>query len=286
MAGAEFSRRWWPSVRAVVVSGLLVLSVGPLLGADSPAPAVPSTPVASPAPVVPVFSPGERLVYELRWEFIPAGESELVVMPKTERDGAPALHFRMEARTNAVLDALYKVRDRIDAYVSPGMERTLFYHQKQREGRHNRDITVRFDWDRSEAEYANFGNTRPPISLMPGSLDPLSGFYYTRCLPLSEGMIIDRAVTDGKKNVMGHVRVSRKETLTVGAGTFDTFLLIPDHSEVGGVFEKSPGAELHVWVTADDRHIPVRVKSKVVVGSFVGELVRMEFPQEPDEDRN
>jgi len=28
-----------------------------------------------------------------------------------------------------------------------------------------------------------------------------------------------------------------------------------------------------LWVTADKRRIPVKIKSKVVVGSFVGELV-------------
>lgn len=225
-------------------------------------------------------------MYELRWEFVPAGEAELKVMPKTERNGVPALHFQMLARTNAVLDAIYKVRDRVDAYVTPGLERTLFYQQKQREGSRRRDVTVHFDWERSEAVYANYGDPRPPISLLPGSLDPLSGLYYTRCLPLAEGVVVDRAVTDGKKNTMGHVRVEKRETLTVKAGTFETFLLIPDHSEVGGVFEKSPGAELHVWVTADERHIPVRVKSKVIVGSFVGDLIHMDIPREPDEDRN
>jgi hypothetical protein len=31
--------------------------------------------------------------------------------------------------------------------------------------------------------------------------------------------------------------------------------------------------KLRVWVTADKRHIPVKIKSKVKVGSFVGELI-------------
>ena len=39
------------------------------------------------------------------------------------------------------------------------------------------------------------------------------------------------------------------------------------------VFKKSKKAKIQIWLTADDRRIPVRIKSKVVVGSFVADLV-------------
>jgi hypothetical protein len=44
---------------------------------------------------------------------------------------------------------------------------------------------------------------------------------------------------------------------------------------VGGVFEKSPDAKLQLWVSADYRRLPVKLKSKVIVGSFTGELQSM-----------
>ena len=55
--------------------------------------------------------------------------------------------------------------------------------------------------------------------------------------------------------------------------TYDTYLIEPDLEHVGGVFEKSEDAIIQLWVTADKRRIPVQIKSEVVVGSFVGELV-------------
>jgi hypothetical protein len=82
-------------------------------------------------------------------------------------------------------------------------------------------------------------------------------------------------VTDGKKHVLGVAEVVRRETITVPAGTFDTFLIEPDLAQVGGVFEKSPDAKIQLWVSADHRRLPVKLKSKVVVGSFSGELVSM-----------
>jgi hypothetical protein len=39
------------------------------------------------------------------------------------------------------------------------------------------------------------------------------------------------------------------------------------------VFEKSKDAEIELWVSADKRRVPLRIKSKVIVGSFVGELI-------------
>ena len=48
---------------------------------------------------------------------------------------------------------------------------------------------------------------------------------------------------------------------------------------IGGVFRKSPNATLQVWITNDARRIPVRVKSKVVVGHFSREMTGYEPPK-------
>jgi hypothetical protein len=40
-------------------------------------------------------------------------------------------------------------------------------------------------------------------------------------------------------------------------------------------FREKQGANM-VWVTADEARIPVKVKSEVIVGSFVAELIKVE----------
>jgi hypothetical protein len=101
-------------------------------------------------------------------------------------------------------------------------------------------------------------------------------FYYARFLDLKESMQIERAVTDGKKNVLGRATVVRRERLSLPSGQYDTYLLEPEVRYIGGVFEKNRDAKIQVWVTADHRRIPVQIKSKVAIGSFVGELVAAE----------
>ena len=220
-----------------------------------------------------VFSPGERLTFILKWTIIPAGEAVLEVLPQEHMAGIDVHHFVLTARSNAFVDAFYMVRDRIDAWADRAMRQSLLYRKKQHEGSTRRDITVSFDWEEMTAQYINHGEVREPIPITDGTFDPLSIFYWSRSVDLAVGGRIQRSVTDGKKHVMGVADVVRRETVTVPAGTFDTFLIEPDLAHVGGVFEKSPDAKIQLWVSADSRRLPVRLKSKVIVGSFSGELV-------------
>ena len=219
------------------------------------------------------FHPGEKLTFQLKWTIIPAGESVLEVLPIETIDGVQAYHFSLTAKSNSFIDNFYKVRDRIDAYADTQMSHSILYKKKQREGRTHRDIVVTFDWENNNAEYTNFNDKRPPIDLLPGSFDPLSAFYFVRLFDFKSSSIIERPVTDGKKCIIGKLTIIKRETIKLASGTYDTFLIEPELKHIGGVFEKSENAKIQIWITADKRKIPVKIKSKVVVGSFVGELV-------------
>lgn len=218
------------------------------------------------------FHPGEQLKFEVYWTFIPAGEVLLEVMPLVTLSGVSCYRFAMTARTSEAIDVFYKIRDRIDAYTDSEMTRSMLYRKLQ-EGRTRRDIVVQFDWAKGETRYTNFDEKRDPVPLLPGSFDPLSIFYAFRAYGLTEGKDIHVPVTDGKRCVLGKTKVIRREKVEVTAGTYETFLVEPEMKDVGGVFEKTPKANLLIWVTADEDRVPVRIKSRVKVGSFVAELV-------------
>ena len=219
------------------------------------------------------FYPGEKLTFQLKWTFVPAGEGVLEILPIETIKGVKAYHFVLTARSNSFVDFFYKVRDRIDAYTDIEMTHTILYKKKQREGKTKKDVVVDFNWDNNRARYSSMNNAREPIDILKGSFDPLSAFYYARLFDLKEKLIIERPVTDGKKCIIGKAFVIKRETLQLASGTYDTYLIEPDIKHVGGVFEKKKNAKIQVWVTADKRRMPVKIKSKVVVGSFVGELV-------------
>jgi hypothetical protein len=225
------------------------------------------------------FAPGERLVFELRWAVVPAGKAVLEVMPMKTINGSRAYHFRMTAESNAFVDMFYKVRDRIDSYVAADMSRTIHYRQKQHEGSSKRNIKVQFDWDNSTAQYSDGRKIRNAIDIVPGTFDPLSVFYYSRLAEFETNGIIECPISDGKKIVSGAARIVRKEIIEVPGGTFETYLIEPELKDIGGVFKKSKDAKIQLWVTADERRLPVKIASKVSVGSFVGELITIEKGQ-------
>jgi len=222
------------------------------------------------------FSPGEKLTFKLKWCLIPAGEAVLEVLPIENISGIKAYHFVLTVKTNQFFDTIYKVRDRIDSYTDIDMTRSILYKKMQAGRKHKRDVVVSFNWDKNEAQYSNFGRKRMPVSLLPGSFDPLSIFYYSRICDFKEKFILQRPVTDGKKCVIGRGEVIKRETIKLKSEKYDTHLLEPELKNLSGVFRKSKNATIKIWLTADKRKIPVRIKSKVVVGSFVAELVAAE----------
>lgn len=221
------------------------------------------------------FSPGERLTFQVRWAFIPAGEGTVEIHPMETLNGTRSYHFSFSARTYEYVDVFYKVRDRIDAYVDEPVTRSLLF-KKHQDGRRKRRITVSFDWETNQATYADAGEIRKPISILPGSFDPLSVFYAFRLFSLREGVELQLPVTDGKKCLMGRAKVIKRETIAVRDKLYDTFLVEPDLEHLGGVFEKTKDAKLKIWVTADGTSVPVRIESELIVGSFVAELVSAE----------
>jgi hypothetical protein len=219
------------------------------------------------------FYPGEKLTFVLKWTIIPAGESVLEVLPMETINGVKAYHFLLTAESNAFIDTFYKVRDKIDAYADAEMTHSMLYKKKQHEGSSHRDIVVNFDWQNSKAQYTNFNENLSPIDILSGAFDPLSAFYFVRLFDFKEKSTIERPVTDGKECIIGKLSIIKRETIKLNNKTYDTYLIEPEMKHIGGVFEKSNGAKIQLWVTADKRRIPVKIKSKVIVGSFVGELV-------------
>ena len=113
---------------------------------------------------------------------------------------------------------------------------------------------------------------------MDGAFDPLSAFYYTRTIRLNGQTHVERPVSDGKKCVMANARILGREQIKINGKKYDTLLVSPDLRDVRGVFQKSKNAKIHIWVSADRYQIPLRIKSKVIVGSFTGDLVHVQRP--------
>jgi hypothetical protein len=82
-----------------------------------------------------------------------------------------------------------------------------------------------------------------------------------------------------KKNYPLEIRVLRRETVTVDAGRYDCLVVEP-LMRTSGLFRQK--GRLTVWLTDDERRIPVLMKSKVIIGSISAELIDVRYAEPGD----
>ena len=227
------------------------------------------------------FKAGETLEYSVSWERVPAGTARFEAREHTAVDGQKAWYFVLEARSNSFVDWFAKIRDRLESLADPSLERSLLYKKTQR-GKSKKEVVVAFDWEKKTATYSNFGGKRPSIEIPDSAFDPLASFYKLRTLDLTGSQKdgdtepLFFSVTDGKKCFTQEGKIMGTESITVAAGVYDTVLITPSVNHFSGVFSKSENPTVRVWVSTDDRQVPVRIKMKVFIGSLVFDLVSIQ----------
>lgn len=216
---------------------------------------------------------GETLEFRVRWGIIPAAKAFLEVRD----EGAGKLRLRARAESLPVVSTVYPVQELIESSILLPGARVLRYYKKAKEGwgakQHEEDVV--FDHQAGLAKRVKDGAAKKPVRVPSDVHDPLSCFYAYRCMPVPGDGPVNMEISDGSKVVTGTVTVLGRETIETPAGTFRTVIIEPKIEGIGGVFKKSPGARILIWLTDDQWRRPVKLQSKVIVGHFTAELVKV-----------
>jgi hypothetical protein len=213
------------------------------------------------------FGVGERLSFNVNYGFINAGEAVMSISGYDTVEGRRC--YRVEFSVNSLQSFawIYKVEDRYLTYLDIDAIAPLKFEQHIREGTYRRDFIAEFD---QAAHVAKTTEGQYPIPHYVH--DIMSAFYFVRTFDFS-GYQTGQVTTlynfyKDKSHELG-VRFLGRQELEVEAGTFKTLVVEPLVKE-GGLF-KSEG-RIVIWLSDDDRKIPVRVNTKVVIGSIDVEL--------------
>lgn len=213
------------------------------------------------------FKEGEVLTFDVKYGFVTAGIATMSI-PKIRRiSGRDAYHVLFEVNTVPSFDWIFKVRDRYETFIDTEGLFPWRFEQHIREGSYSRDFSAFFDQRRGKAKTSE-GEYDIPLYVN----DIVSAFYLARTFDYSKMKINDRIHLQNfyKDKVYDlDIRYLGKERITVAAGTFDCIIVEPLVLE-GGLF-KSEG-NIIIWLSDDDLKIPVRVKTKVVIGSIDADL--------------
>jgi len=204
------------------------------------------------------FSVGERLEYEVRAFKMGVGTGSMEVRQITDVRGKETWHtvFRIKGGV-----AFYKVNDTYESWFEVGSLTSRRFHQDIHQGNYERSRKYEFFPERGMYQE----NDKPEQPTVESPLDDGSFLYFVRTIPLEVGKeyTFHRYFNPASNPVT--IKVLRRETVTVPAGTFTTVVLQPTF-QTKGIFSKNGEAE--VWITDDKRRIMVQMKSKLSFGSL------------------
>ncbi len=224
------------------------------------------------------FAPGELLTFSIDYGPVNAGEASLEVRDLLVSGGRDCYRVESKARSNRIFSAFYMVRDKVVSHIDRETLFTRYFSKRLREGEYRKNIAVRFDHDAGKARYADGRD----LDIEPGVHDILSAFYFVRTLDLVPGASTYIHTHSSHKNYDLEVKVYGRETIKVPAGTFDCYKVEP--VILGeGLFQFE--GKLTIWLTADDRRLPVLMKTKVKVGAINASLKSYTLGKSPAGER-
>ena len=213
------------------------------------------------------FTVGEKLVFDVGYGFITAGEA-IISIPQYDTVASHRC-FKVVFQVNSTptFSFFFEVRDRYETYLDADAIYPWRFEQHVKEGHYRRDFTADFDQINHVATAA--GKQYP---IPPGVNDIMSAFFYVRTLDFSnmkagERIHLHNFYKDSTYDL--DVQFMGRETINVEAGTFKCIIVEPLAKE-GGLF-KSDGKVL-IWLSDDERKIPVKITTKVLIGSIGSEL--------------
>lgn len=228
-------------------------------------------------PTVDPFKPDEKIVFFISYFGVKAGELTLETLPYVEVNGKKSYHFIIRIKSYSFFDRLYAVDDWAETFLDFQnlTPYNLAVHVKEskqlKESRSVYDFThheASF-WEKQITKEKGEKNKKLTWTIEDFSQNVLSAIYYVRTFTFRKGKVVLFRIADAGKNILFRAEVVREEKLTHEKSELNTFVLKLDFKQ-DGFFQKT--GDVFLWLTQDERKFPVRIESKIKIGTLVGAL--------------
>jgi hypothetical protein len=209
------------------------------------------------------FKVGEKLTFDVKYGFVTAGTATLEIPRIKKISGRDVYNITIDVNSMPSFNWLYKVHDHYETYLDVSGLFPWRFEQHIREGGYRKDFSAFFDQRNGRAKTSQ-GEYKIPSNVN----DIVSAFYYARTLNFSKLKIGDTIQLQNfyEDSVYAlDVKYLGKDKASVPAGTFNCIVVEPIVIK-GGLF-KSEGS-IFIWLSDDNLRIPIKVKTKVIVGAI------------------
>jgi hypothetical protein len=206
---------------------------------------------------------------------LPPGQTSSLLKPY-------ALNFSADVVSKGFFVKLFNLK--FHEQIESTIDATTFTLQKnsQLDEQGKRVRTSETLYDRSKAKLSwtqrdpNNPNVEPrtAVANFEGQLqDVLSAIYYLRTQRLEVGKTLEVFISDSGRVYRVPIKVVEKKKMKTAVGRVNTIRLDPQLFGPEGMLEDEKG-EFNLWVTDDERHIPVSARVKTEYGTFDIKLKR------------
>ena len=228
------------------------------------------------------FEGGEKEVYNASWNgMISVATAEIHTVP-TVVDGKKVYQVRVEAKTSRALDLIWRMRDTISSTFDAKALLPSRFTFAQRENSRVIDTEARFDpatkqWAVNRQQVGK----RPRVYYFDSNntLDPITAVYLARSTDFKVGDKLYFKVFGGRYQYLLELFVEKKEPVSMKSGkTVEAYRIIPRVQNITKNGYASRFNEATIWISADERRMPIKMSSKIAFGTVQLELADYKRP--------
>jgi len=223
------------------------------------------------------FDSGETEVYRATWNgMISVATAEVRTVP-TVVDGKKVYQVRVDAKTSPTMDLFWKMRDTISSTFDAKALAPSKFTFNQRENSRVIDTEARFDrgakrWSVNRQQ----AGKRAKVYQFDSSntLDPITAVYLARSTDFKVGDKLYFKVFGGRHQYLLELFVEKKEPVALQSGkTVEAYRIIPRIQNITKRGYSGRLNEATIWISADERRVPVKLSSKISFGTVSLELM-------------
>lgn len=223
------------------------------------------------------YSGQEKLVYDVSWSGgIKIGELHLEINSLSGESETYEIRARITTRGGAI-NLVYPIEDLHVTRVRGAKRLPFHYEVWQKEGYNYRAHRItEYDQQRGYIRYTKNDKLDGEYHVKGAVNNEFSSFFNSRLMSLQPGgkFIVPTFADKRRVEVVVHVMDREKIENTI-LGTVDTVAVMPVMT-FEGLYEKK--GDTVIWYTDDECRVPVRIKSKIVIGSLTAKLTNFENP--------
>ena len=233
---------------------------------------------------VPVYQPrhfpfdaGEKAVYRATWNgLISVATAEIQTTPAMV-DGRKVYQVRVSAQTSRVLDLIWKMRDTITSTFDANALSPHHFNFSQRENSRVIDTDANYDhvgnrWAVNRQQVGK--RTKIYQFESNNTLDPITAIYLARSADFKVGDRLYFKLFGGRYRYLLELFVEKKEPVELQSGkVVEAYRIIPRIQNTTKNGYAGRLNEAVIWLSADQRRLPIKLSSKIVFGSVYLELI-------------